>query len=107
MSRGINRALLSGKVIGKPLFDQTGNNRAAGSFLLLSERHTPSNIISVRTKINVYGDGLVGLCRVKIVTGAYVIVDGELMNRDGQHGELLEVRAISLVFPSEEPHDAD
>lgn len=102
MSRGINRALVSGKVVGKPLFDQTGSNRAAGSFFIVSERHSPTNIISVRVKINVYGDGLVGLCRVKTVPGAYVVVDGELMNRDGQHGELLEVRAISLVFPSEE-----
>lgn len=104
MSRGINRTLLSGKVIGKPNFDQTSTARPAGSFHVLSERHGATNIISVRAKINVYGDGLVGLCRVKIVPGAYVIVDGELMNRDGQHGELVEVRAISLVFLSEENH---
>ncbi len=107
MSQGINRVSISGCVVGKINFDTTSTNEPAGSFFLHSERHKEAKIIAVRAKINVYGGQLVSLCRVKIVSGAYVVVDGELMNRNGRFEELVEVRAHTVVVPTEEgQHDA-
>jgi single-stranded DNA-binding protein len=102
MSRGINRVVISGKVVGRINFNETGNNSSAGSFYVLSERHTHDAIVAVRAKINAYGEGLVGLLRVKLVPGVYVLVDGELMTRKGQHEESVEVRATQIVFPVED-----
>ncbi len=99
MSRGVNRVVLSGRIVGKPVFDTTGSRAAAGSFYVQSDRYTHDSIITVRAKINVYGEGLVGVCKIKIGSDTYVVVDGEMMNREGQYGEsLLEIRAQSLVF---------
>jgi hypothetical protein len=100
--RGINRISISGRVVGKIVFDSTPNRDPAGSFFLRSERHKEGKIIAVRVKVNVYGDTLVSQCRVKIVSDAYVIVDGELMNRNGRLEELVEVRAHTVVVPTEE-----
>lgn len=102
MSRGINRIVLSGKAFGRFFFNETSNNRSAASFYVLSERHTHDSVVAVRVKVNVYGDGLVQLLRVKLVPGVYVLVDGELMNRKGQHEEMVEVRAAQLIFPQED-----
>lgn len=99
MSRGINRVSISGKVIGKSVFDQTQSRAVAGSFILLSERYTHDSIVSVRAKINVYGEGLVNVCKQRVSPGTYAIIDGELMNRSGAYGDdFLEIRAQSVVF---------
>jgi hypothetical protein len=56
-------------------------------------------------KINVYIDALVAACRGKLEKGCYVLVEGELMNRDSPAGRVTEVRAWELSFfgPPNEP----
>ena len=107
MSKGINRLSISGHVVRQISFDATPTGCPAGSFFLCSERPAEGRIVSVRVKVNVYGESLVSLCRVKAVSGAYVVVDGELMNRNGRSTELVEVRAHTVVVPTQEmQHDA-
>jgi single-stranded DNA-binding protein len=102
MIRGVNRVVVSGRTFGRPYFNETSNNSSAASFFITSERHTHDAVVRVRIKINAYGDGLVRLLQVKLVSGVYVLVDGELMNRKGQHEELIEVRATQVIFPEED-----
>ena len=49
-------------------------------------------------KVNVYVENLIRICKSKLTKGRYVIVEGELMNREGQYGELTEVRAREVLF---------
>jgi single-stranded DNA-binding protein len=65
---------------------------------LASDRFISGDKITVWVKVNVYIEPLVKACRAKLTKGGYVIVAGELMNRDGRHGELTEVRAREIVF---------
>lgn len=106
MSLGINRISLSGQVVQQIYFNATPNGEPAGSFFLRSERRKDGRVIAVRVKVNVYGESLVSVCRVKVVSGAYVVVDGELMNRNGKTEELVEVRAHTVVVPAEENQHA-
>ncbi len=101
MSRGINRVILSGNVVGdRAEFSPTGNGTQAFSFKVASDRPAgEERTLTAFVRVNVYADSLVRTCKDRIKKGAYVIVEGELMNRDGQHGELTEVRAKDLIFP--------
>ena len=63
-----------------------------------SERSSGSGSHKVFAKINVYMDHLVARCRERLKSGGYVIIEGELMNRDGRSEALTEVRARDLVF---------
>ena len=96
--RGINRVTISGNVKEKMSFSSTANNTPACTFTLASDRHSSSGIVTAFIKVNAYGDGLVSACRAKLAKGVYVIVDGELMCRDGQLGDLVEVRAREVIF---------
>jgi single-stranded DNA-binding protein len=98
--RGINRVIISGNVGGQMSFKATGNGSAACSFFLASDRHSSGGaVVSAWVKINAYGDNFVRICRSRLEKGVYVLVEGELMNRDGpQLGELVEVRAREIIF---------
>lgn len=101
--RGINRVVISGNVSGSAAFQETSNGTQVASFNLASDRHDPSgSVVTAWVKVNVYIENLVSVCRLKLYKGAYVIVEGELMNRefnrDGQRGQLTEVRAWEIVF---------
>ncbi len=97
--RGINRVTISGNVGGQISFAPTGSGVAACSFFIASDRYTSSGtVVSAWVKINVYGDKFVGICRPRLEKGCYVLVDGELMNRDGRFEELVEVRAHEIIF---------
>lgn len=97
--RGLNRVIISGYVCEKINY---GNTREGGaqacSFTLASSRVGQGKSVTAYIKINVYGDGLVGLCRSRLFRSAYLLVEGELMNRDGAVEELTEVRARELIF---------
>jgi single-stranded DNA-binding protein len=54
--------------------------------------------VTAYVKINIYSDALVDICRTRLLKGVYVIVEGELMNREGVHGEVTEVRAKEIIF---------
>lgn len=96
--RGINKVIISGNVGGNIAFNQTPSGTDACSFQVASDRHTQTGMITAWVKINAYGENLVRLCRGRLSKGQYVLVEGELMNRDGVHGELTEVRAREVIF---------
>jgi single-stranded DNA-binding protein len=97
--RGINRVIISGNVSARIQYARTGNGSEVCTFTLASDRPGSNGaVISAFIKCNVYSPGLVDVCKRKLAKGVYVIVEGELMNRDGQIGELTEVRARDVIF---------
>lgn len=98
--RGLNRVIISGNVGSHISFNETGNGSAACSFHLASDRYVANGKVSAWVKINVYGDKFVAICQNRLQRGCYVLVEGELMNRDGQLKELVEVRAREVIFLS-------
>ena len=96
--RGINKVQFSGNIGHSIKFNTTDNGYKACSFQLASDRYAKDKIITVWAKVNVYRKDLVNVCESKLKEGAYVIVTGELMNRNKDSVQLLEVRALELVF---------
>lgn len=97
--RGLNKIVISGNVGGRINSNHTKNGTKAYSFQLASDRHTKGVIITVWVKINVYRADLVNVCDAKLHEGCYVMVEGELMNRDlGEVRDIVEVRAHELIF---------
>jgi single-stranded DNA-binding protein len=97
--RGINRVIISGNLSSRITYAKTGNGSEVCTFTLASDRPGSNGVVvSAYIKCNVYSQGLVDVCRRKLAKGSYVIVEGELMNRDGQIGELTEVRARDVIF---------
>lgn len=107
--RGLNKVIISGNVTGSIEFGRTGKGDEVCGFHIASDRHTfGGSIVTAFIKINVYTDKLVRVCKGKLVKGVYVLVEGELMNRDGQHGGLTEVRAKEIIFlPKEQDSKGD
>jgi single-stranded DNA-binding protein len=66
--------------------------------MVVSERPTGDSSLTAFVPVNIFGESLVRVCQERLRKGIYVIVEGELMNRPGQHGELMEVRARDVVF---------
>jgi len=95
--RGVNSVILSGNV-GKVNFGTMNSGADVLSFTVASDRYGNGDKITVWVKINVYVENLIRICKSKLSRGGYVIVQGELMNREGQHGELTEVRAREVIF---------
>lgn len=97
--RGMNIALLSGNVGGPMVPGRTREGNPAFSFSLATEEVGRG---TTWVRINVYG-ALALKCEQKVAKGLYVIVTGELMNRNGKHGELTEVRARDVLFFNNSP----
>lgn len=95
--RGHNAVWLSGNVGAKIVKSHTKDNRTACSFSVASEgdKHRTTWV-----RVNVY-DGLAEYCQDRLHKGVYCAVVGELMNRDGQYGELTEIRARDVIFFSQ------
>ena len=91
--RGVNSVILSGNV-GQVNFGSMSNGSDVLSFTLASDRYGNGDKVTV----NVYVENLIRICKSKLTKGRYVIVEGELMNREGQYGELTEVRAREVLF---------
>mgnify|MGYP001604518601 CR=1 FL=1 len=89
--RGLNTGAWSGNVGSRISFGATDEGEPACSFDLAVESKG-SHMVWVR--VNVYGPGLVSLCRDRLSQGLYVQVSGSLMNRRRQ----TEIRAEQLVF---------
>jgi len=99
--RGINKVVLSGNVGSSIKFSETSKGVQACSFQIASDRYTRGKIVTAWVKINVYRRDLVRVCDTKLEEGCYVIVEGELMNRNSENfKELVEVRALELIFPN-------
>lgn len=99
--RGINKTIISGNVSREIVYDRMPDGSPVLSFTMASDRHTSGKIVTAWVKVNVYLETLVEVCRRHLTRGSYVIVDGELMNREGRHGKLTEVRAKEIVFLKE------
>ena len=100
--RGINEVTLAGNVSGGIKYCETRKGVPTCSFQIASDRHANGKtVVTAWVKINVYGNKLVSPCQAKLKKGSYVIVTGELMNRDGRLKELVEVRARDIVFTNE------
>jgi len=97
MTKAINSVNISGNAAGKISYNETASGVPCCSFSIASDRRSSDGPpITAWVKINAYGPGLVGICRDLFEKGAYVIVSGELMTRDGLPGS--EVRAKEIVF---------
>ena len=96
--RGLNRVLFAGHVTDRITFAQTYQGADVCTFVLVSERTTARATLTASVKVNVYIEALVEACRGKLAKGCYVLVEGELMNRDSPAGRATEVRAWELSF---------
>lgn len=99
MSKGINKVFLAGNVLDNIEYGKVGNGSEALTFQIASDRKSASGVVTAYVKVNVYVEGLIRICKLKLIKGCYVVVEGELMNREGRHGDLLEVRAREIIFP--------
>ena len=98
--RGINKVVLSGNVGGGIKFEETTKGIPSCSFQVASDRHAHGEVVTAWVKINAYGPGLVTTCKTRLKKGSYVIIEGELMNRDVRgYKELVEIRAREVIFP--------
>lgn len=96
--RGLNKVVLAGNVSGDIRDGRMPDESPVLSFSMAADRRTERDTITVWAKVNVYVEPLVVLCQKRLRRGTYVIVSGELMNRDGKHGKLTEVRAQEIIF---------
>ena len=99
--RGLNRVTVSGNVSGDIRFGQLPDDSPVMTFSMASDRKTDNGTVTAWIKVNVYIEPLVRLCRERLSRGSYVLVDGELMNREGQYGKLTGVRAQEIIFIKE------
>ncbi len=98
--RGINKVVFSGNIGGAIKFNDTSKGTPSCSFQVAADRHAHGEVVTAWVKINAYGQGLVRSCQPRVKKGAYVIVEGELMNRDTRElKELVEIRAREVIFP--------
>jgi len=88
----------SGNIASEVSYGRTGRGEAACNFrIIIEQAHKQLSFV----RVNVYG-GNVEVCRLRDLSrGDYVIIHGELMNRQGNQtpGEMLtEVRCLEIVI---------
>ena len=99
MSKGTNGWHGSGNVASEVQYGQTKSGDVACNFKLVIEQ---AHKALVYLRINVYG-GNVEVCRKRnLGIGDYVVIGGELMNREGRAATLTEVRCLSIVITHED-----
>ena len=96
--RGFNIVVFSGNVSNSIKYGNLPDGSQALSFAVASDREAGDVVITAWAKINVYSERLISSCRSRLKGGGYVLVKGELMNREGRYGQLLEVRAHEIIF---------
>lgn len=96
--RGLNKVVLSGNVTGKIDYATTDNGSEVCTFVVASDRHAAGSVVTAFVKVNIYSEGVVKLCRNRLEKGCYVLLEGELMNRNAPFGRVTEVRAWELIF---------
>jgi hypothetical protein len=91
MARGTNAWSGSGNVGGDIEYGKTRDDVDICSFeLIIEDKGQRTTCV----RVNVFGPGLVGICRNKLDTGRYCVVTGELMNK----GDQMEVRAKQVII---------
>lgn len=96
--RGINKTIISGNVSREIKYSNLSDGTPVVSFSMASDRCTDGVTVTAWVRVNVFISSLVELCRVHLSRGSYVIVEGELMNREGRYGQLIEIRAKEIIF---------
>jgi hypothetical protein len=97
--KGLNKVIVSGNVLGNIEYGRVTNGSEVCGFSVASDRHSANGVVTAFVKVNVYVEGLVRICKLKLFKGAYALVEGELMNRDTRAGTgLLEIRAREILF---------
>jgi single-stranded DNA-binding protein len=101
--KGTNKVWISGNIGGKIIHSQTRDGNPACSFSVASEQ---GNRPATWARVNCYGE-LASSLKNKLSKGAYLVCDGELMNRPGQYSELLEIRAsnVTIILQGKEDDD--
>ncbi|HLG36939.1 MAG TPA: single-stranded DNA-binding protein [Nitrososphaera sp.] len=100
--KGINQVWVSGNVGAKIVSGVTRDNDPACSFsVAVDDRNRGVTWV----RVNAYG-GTASYCLERLRKGCYVSVVGELMNRDGKYGELIEVRGKDIVFIDSLPRES-
>lgn len=66
--------------------------------MVCDRRRAEGGVVTAWVKVNVYIESLIKTCRKMLNCGGYVIVEGELMNREGKYEQLTEVRAREIIF---------
>jgi hypothetical protein len=100
INRGLNRAVLSGTVL-EVLYSRTSKGYDVCTFTLETIRPgREGREVTAHVKVNVYAPVLVDACKYRAdFVNSYVLVDGELMNRDFSRGDMaLAVRALDVLF---------
>ena len=92
--RGHNQVWVSGNVGGNIVSGKTKDSDPACSFSVAVDDGFRD---TTWARVNAYGK-MAMVCEKRLDKGIYVSVVGELMNRKGRHGELLEVRALNILF---------
>ncbi len=94
-----NTVKLSGHVSSRFVAGTTKDGHRACSFLITSESLDGRR---VKVRVNAY-DELAEICDKFFTRESDCSVVGELMNREGQFGELTEIRAKEVIFSSSQP----
>lgn len=98
--RGINYIVFAGNVGGNVIYDTTGQGNECCSFQIASE---DKNGFVTWCRVNAYS-GLVNICHKRVSKGSYVIVTGNVMNREksGNNQKLTEIKAVQIIVPTNE-----
>lgn len=99
--RGVNKVFIAGNVSRDINYGVMPDDSPVLSFTMAADRYANGVTVTAWVKVNVYIEALIEQCRQHLGCGGYVVVDGELMNREGRHGRLTEVRAKEVVFVKE------
>ena len=100
--RGFNKTLLAGNVSREIHYGTLPSGGSVLSFTMACDRRAgEGGTVTAWVKVNVYIEALIKTCRRMLNCGGYVIVEGELMNREGRYEQLTEVRAREIIFVRE------
>ena len=103
MILGMNKVILAGYCEQEVAYHTTGGGTQCASFRIICERRgmKPKETVTAVVKVNVYSAAMVELLKSRFVLSGYMLVEGELMTREGARGETIEVRAKELIFVDE------
>lgn len=95
MARGTNSWSGSGNVASDVAYGRTSKEDLACNFRLAVEQ---GKNYTGYFRVNVYGPEALSCQRKYLGKGDYVVIEGELMNRSGEHDILTEIRCTRIVI---------
>ena len=105
---GQNSVIISGVCLKDPVLAKTRSGVDATNFMIRASYGDRDRKRIVAVRVNAFGGAARAVESQMISKGDYVIVHGELMNRDVAGAMSVEVRAHRIVaFDNTSPHDGD